>query len=117
LKKLIYITVFLLASFLAKGQTLSQTYVDPCDGKSYTVTFSIPNQALLVVIRGQSKVFTYADAKSGVLTTWVTSILSAPCPVVAAQVVATTVANTVSQASSSAASSVRNDIKVFIDFP
>lgn len=87
----------------ADGQIITQTYTDPCDNKTYTVTFPLPNNSIIVIVRNKSKSFTYAEAQNGAIQTWVNSIFSTPCPVT--QTVTQTIQNTVSQTASQAASS------------
>lgn len=99
------ILVLFLIAFKAKGQILTQTYTDPCDGKVYTISVPIPNQVVVVVIRGKAKTFTYVEAQSGVMSTWITTILSEPCPVAIAVTVAQQAAQAASSAASAAASS------------
>ena len=65
-------------AFTANGQVITQTYTDPCDGKVYTVSFPITNQVVLIVIRGKAKTFTYVEAQSGVMSTWINTIFSEP---------------------------------------
>jgi len=65
MKKWLLILVILVV-FLANkanGQSIVQTYIDPCDAKVYTVVIPISSnqQGVVVIIRNKSKVFTYAD--------------------------------------------------------
>lgn len=102
-----WVTVFLISVtfFIANtaiGQTIVQTYLDPCDGKIYTVSFPLPNQTVTVVVRGKVRSFSYVEASSGAIQTWVNQIFSTPCP--STPIATAAVATTVSQAASSAAS-------------
>lgn len=101
-KWVIYFSILVLTSIAvtANGQSITQTYVDPCDNRTYNVTFPIPTQSVLVVIRGQARTFTYQEARTGVVATWVNSILNQPCPVLITQ----TIAQQTTQAASTAAS-------------
>lgn len=99
------IFVLFLIAYQANGQVITQTYTDPCDGKIYTVSVPIPNQVVVVVIRGKTKTFTYVEAQSGVMSTWITTILSEPCPVAITVTVAQQAAQAASSAASAAASS------------
>ena len=101
---LFLISVLFILANKANSQFLTQTYLDPCDNKIYVVTFTIPNQSLLVVIRNESRVFTYSEAKTGAVQLWATQILSKPCPTVNTAV-QQTIASTISQAAASAAAS------------
>jgi hypothetical protein len=55
LKKIIYTLLLTLVSFITKGQVLTQTYIDPCDSKTYTITFPVQSQAVMVIIRNEYK--------------------------------------------------------------
>lgn len=99
------LALFILVTFTAnkaKGQTIVQTYLDPCDGKVYTVSFPLPNQTVTVVVRGKVRSFSFAEASAGAIQVWVNQIFSTPCP--SSPVATAAVATTVSQAASSAAS-------------
>jgi hypothetical protein len=87
-----------------QSQTLIQTYVDPCDGKTYVVSFPLPTSVISVSVRNKIKSFTYAEAQSGAIASWVNSILSTPCPVpVAAAVTQTQVATSVAKSAATVA--------------
>jgi hypothetical protein len=104
MKKWIGVCLFLLFFLKGSGQVVTQTYIDPCDLKTYVVTIPITNNSgVTVIIRGKSKVFTYAQFTSGEVDQWIKSIFAAPCP--SSLVVQQTVTAAVSQAASSAASS------------
>ena len=81
LKKIIYTLLLTLVSFITKGQVLTQTYIDPCDSKTYIVTFPVQSQAVMVIIRNEYKSFSYTEAASGAVYIWVNQVLSKPCPV------------------------------------
>ena len=100
------ILVILLFANKANSQIISQTYIDPCDKKVYNVTFAIPNQTLLIVVRGKSKIFTYTEAAQGRVQAWITQIFSEPCPinVTVQQSIQTAVGQAATQAASQAAS-------------
>ena len=103
-KRIVPLLIIILFSFKAKSQVLTQTYIDPCDGKSYVVVFPLNNSVITVVVRGKMKSFTYYQAQTGELTTWVNSIFATPCPVsVAAAQTQTQVATSVAKAAASAA--------------
>jgi hypothetical protein len=104
MKKWIGVCLFLLFFLKGSGQVVTQTYIDPCDLKTYVVTIPITNNSgVTVIIRGKSKVFTYAQFTSGEVDQWIKSIFAAPCP--SSLVVQQTVTAAVSQAASAAASS------------
>jgi hypothetical protein len=87
----------------SQGQVVTQTYIDPCDLKTYVVSIPIQSTTgVLVIIRGTSKVFTYTQFASGEVDRWVNGIFATPCP--STTIVTQTVAATVTQAVSSAAS-------------
>jgi hypothetical protein len=100
------ISVSFLIAFKANGQTIVQTYIDPCDNKVYTVLVPISSNqpGVLVLIRNKSKIFTYADFASGTVTKWINDIFSTPCPVAITATVAQQAAQTASAAASQAAS-------------
>ena len=75
---LILVLIFFASN--AKGQTITNVYVDPCDNKVYTVSFPLTNIGVLIVIRGESKIFTANDFRSGAVDSWVRSIFAKPCP-------------------------------------
>ena len=88
----------------SQGQVVTQTYLDPCDLKTYVVTIPIQSTSgVLVIVRGNSKVFTYSQFTSGEVDRWVNSIFAKPCP--SSLVVQQTVTAAVTQAASTAASS------------
>ena len=71
--------VTLLSAFKAEGQTITQTYIDPCDNKIYVVTIPFGQNQTIAVIRGKSKIVTLADISSGAFQKWVNDIFSTPC--------------------------------------
>ena len=71
---LVILVVFLANK--ANGQSIVQTYIDPCDNKVYTVAFPLPNNSITVVVRGKAKTFTYLEAQSGAILVWVNSIFA-----------------------------------------
>lgn len=94
--------VLFLCLLSAKGQTLTQVYVDPCTGNVLTVTVPLQNGAVTVVYRGQYRTVTAEDITSGALTAWLTSLTIAyPCPQ-QQQVVQQVVTQAVNQATTSA---------------
>jgi hypothetical protein len=103
MKWLLVLLLTLLLANNANGQSITQTYIDPCDNKVYTVTFPLPNNSVTIMVRGKIKTFTYAEAQLGAIQTWVNSIFTTPCPTNTA--VQQAITNTVSQAASTAASS------------
>ena len=72
--------ILILTAFKAEGQTITQTYVDPCDQKVYVVIIPFGQNSTVAVIRGKSKIVTLADISSGAFQTWVNSIFATPCP-------------------------------------
>ena len=68
-----------LTAFKAEGQTVTQTYIDPCDNKVYVVTIPFGQNQTIAVIRGKSKIVTLADISSGAFQKWVNDIFSTPC--------------------------------------
>lgn len=98
------ILVTFLIAIKANGQSIVNTYTDPCDGKVYSITTPIPNQVVVAVVRGQAKTFTYAEVISGAMTTWINTIFSQPCPVSVTQTIAQQAAQAASSAASQAAS-------------
>ena len=105
MKKWIVLVLIILGYILnAQSQILVQTYVDPCDGKTYVVSFPLPTSVISVSVRNKIKTFTYAEAQSGAIAIWVNSILSTPCPVpVAAAVTQTQVATSVARSAATVA--------------
>ena len=77
------ISVSSLLALNAKGQNIVNTYIDPCDSKVYTFVAPIASNSpgVLVIVRGKSRLFTYADFASGTVDAWVKSIFATPCPV------------------------------------
>ena len=68
-----------LTAFKAEGQTVTQTYIDPCDNKVYVVTIPFGQNQTIAVIRGKSKIVTLADISSGAFQKWVNDIFATPC--------------------------------------
>jgi hypothetical protein len=97
------LVMFLIAN-KANGQSIVQTYIDPCDNKVYTVLVPISSNqpGVVVLIRNKFRTFTYADFASGAVTKWINEIFSTPCPI--SQTTQQTITQTVSQAASAAAS-------------
>ena len=77
-----YIISLLILFFCSEsfGQTITQTYIDPCDQKVYVVIIPFGQNQTVAVIRGKSKIVTLADISSGAFQTWVNSIFATPCP-------------------------------------
>jgi len=71
--------VTLLSAFKAEGQTITQTYIDPCDNKVYVVVIPFGQNQTVAVIRGKSKIVTLADISSGAFQKWVNDVFSTPC--------------------------------------
>jgi hypothetical protein len=78
---ILLLIVTTLTAFKAEGQTITQTYIDPCDNKVYVVTIPFGQNQTIAVIRGKSKIVTLADMNSGVFQQWVNSVFATPCPV------------------------------------
>jgi hypothetical protein len=70
-----------LTAFKAEAQTITQTYIDPCDNKVYVVVIPFGQNQTVVVIRGKSKIATLADMNNGNFQKWVNSVFATPCPV------------------------------------
>ena len=77
---LLLLIVTTLTAFKADGQTITQTYVDPCDNKVYVVTIPFGQNQTVAVIRGKSKIVTLAEMNNGAFQQWVNSVFAAPCP-------------------------------------
>ena len=77
-----YIISLLILFFCSEsfGQTITQTYIDPCDQKVYVVIIPFGQNQTVAVIRGKSKIVTLADISSGAFQTWVNSVFATPCP-------------------------------------
>jgi hypothetical protein len=75
------IIVTTLTAFKAEGQTITQTYIDPCDNKVYVVVIPFGQNQTVAVIRGKSKIVTLADMNNGNFQKWVNSVFATPCPV------------------------------------
>ena len=103
-KRIVPLLVIILFSFKVKSQVLTQTYIDPCDSKTYVVSFPLTNSVVTVMVRGKMKTFTYQQAEQGEITIWVNSIFATPCPVsVAATQTQTAVATSVAKTAAAAA--------------
>ena len=105
MKQFIFIVIMvLIVPIYAYSQTLVQTYLDPCDGKTYTITLPLPNNSITVVVRGKVKTFSYLEARTGAIQVWVNLIFAEPCPVTATVVVAQQAATAASSAATAASS-------------
>ena len=114
--KWIWLLILLLTFLGAKGQILTQTFIDPCSGKVTVVTVPLANGKTTVVYRGQYRVVTANDITTGALQAWINDLtVNFPCPqatlavtqtVAAAvqQAVATATSQATAQATSSATS-------------
>ena len=84
MKKWIVTLTILIVTFLTanktEAQTITQTYIDPCDQKVYVVIIPFGQNQTIAVIRGKSKIVTIADIQSGIFQLWVNSIFATPCP-------------------------------------
>ena len=78
---ILLLIVTTLTAFRAEGQTITQTYIDPCDNKVYVVVIPFGQNQTIAVIRGKSKIVTLADMNSGAFQKWVNSVFATPCPV------------------------------------
>ena len=81
LATILLLIVTTLTAFKAEGQTITQTYIDPCDQKVYVVTIPFGQNQTVAIIRGKSKIVTLADMNSGAFQRWVNSVFAAPCPI------------------------------------
>ena len=65
------ILVSSLLALKAKGQNIVNTYVDPCDGKTYIFTAPIASNSpgVLVIIRGKSRAYDFNVERSHVSDT------------------------------------------------
>lgn len=97
MKKILLIFLTLIC-FKLNAQILTHTYLDPCDGKIYVISFPISGNGILIVIRNNSKVFSINEFSNGTVDSWVKDIFSKPCPT--NQVVQQTITQTVTQTSS-----------------
>jgi len=107
LKSLLIGCFIICLSSSLKAQSIVQTYLDPCDNKTYTVAFPLPNNSVTILIRNQIKSFTYAEAQSGAIQLWINQIFATPCPVsqtTTVQIVTQAVGQAASSAASAAAS-------------
>lgn len=105
-KWIVLLLIILTYSLNVQSQTLVQTYIDSCDGKTYVVSFPLPTSVISISVRNKIKTFTYAEAQSGAISSWVNSILSTPCPVpIAAAVTQTQVATSVAKSAANVAAS------------
>ena len=77
---ILLLIVTTLTAFKAEGQTVTQTYIDPCDQKVYVVVIPFGQNQTIAVIRGKSKIVTLSDISSGAFQTWVNSVFATPCP-------------------------------------
>jgi hypothetical protein len=75
----LFIIVISLTAFKAEAQTITQTYIDPCDQKVYVVVIPFGQNQTIAVIRGKSKIVTLADISSGAFQKWVDGVFSTPC--------------------------------------
>ena len=78
---ILLLIVTTLTAFRAEGQTITQTYIDPCDNKVYVVVIPFGQNQTVAVIRGKSKIVTLADMNSGAFQQWVNSVFATPCPI------------------------------------
>mgnify|MGYP000462761558 CR=1 FL=1 len=78
---ILLLIVTTLTAFRAEGQTITQTYIDPCDNKVYVVVIPFGQNQTVAVIRGKSKIVTLADMNNGNFQKWVNSVFAEPCPV------------------------------------
>ena len=78
---ILLLIVTTLTAFRAEGQTITQTYIDPCDNKVYVVVIPFGQNQTVAVIRGKSKIVTLADINSGAFQRWVNSVFAEPCPI------------------------------------
>jgi hypothetical protein len=102
--KWIWLLILLLTFLGAKGQVLTQAFIDPCSGKVTVVTVPIANGKTTVVYRGQSRVITANDITTGALQAWINNLtINYPCPQ-ATVAVQQTVAGAVQQAVAAATS-------------
>ena len=67
MRKLLSIIWICFLSLKAEGQSIVQTYIDPCDNKVYVVTAPLPNNSVTVIVRGKVRTFTYAEAQAGAI--------------------------------------------------
>jgi len=65
------VLVTLCTTLQLKAQSVVQTYLDPCDSKVYIVNIPLNSTGVVVIIRGQSKIFSYAQFQSGEVNLWV----------------------------------------------
>ncbi len=56
--------LMLVASSCGKAQVVVQTWVDPCTNTVQTATFPINGPGVMIMYRGQSKIFTAQQAQA-----------------------------------------------------
>jgi hypothetical protein len=78
---ILLLIVTTLTAFRAEAQTITQTFIDPCDNKVYVVIIPFGQNQTIAVIRGKSKIVTLADISSGAFQKWVNSVFATPCPI------------------------------------
>ena len=61
LKLTIAFAMLFVASSCGKAQVVVQTWVDPCTNTVQTATFPINGPGVMIMYRGQSKLFTAAS--------------------------------------------------------
>jgi len=98
MKKWVLLIFLTILCFKIHAQILTNTYLDPCDGKTYVVSFPIGSNQIIVVIRNNSKIFTINEFSNGTVDKWVNEIFSKPCPT--PQIIQQTITQTVTQTSS-----------------
>jgi hypothetical protein len=103
---LLFVLLNLIAACSAKAQIIVQTWVDPCTNQVQSATFPINGPGVVIMYRGQVKVFTATQAAAGDLMAWINKItVSVPCPVINNPVITQSATQAATQAASQAASS------------
>jgi hypothetical protein len=127
LKKLILIIFVCFTSLIAKGQSMTYTFVDPCTKEVTHFSIPIQGQGTLIFFLGQQQYFTANDVASGAFANWVNQAYTeyrkvSPCGVqqgqvtqnqITAQLIGSTIqsvmSSIMSQAKSESSSNVSTD--------
>ena len=114
LATILLLIVTTLTAFKAEAQTITQTFIDPCDNKVYVVIIPFGQNQTIAVIRGKSKIVTLADISSGAFQKWVNSVFATPCPIndnirLAQEAAARAAADAAAKAAADAASKAASD--------
>jgi hypothetical protein len=106
--------ILLLLSHVVFSQIITQTYIDPCDGMQYTVTFPMTGLGVYVLVRNEAKLFTYQQFQNGEVDAWIKIIFSKPCTLsvtTMTQSLQSAVGQSVSQISPNSSQAIETDSK------